>query len=214
MSKLFAIAFLAFSFTACNSEKNTSETIERQDAAAGSGATYSVDSSSTITWVGSKPTGRHTGIFQISEGLLMVADGKITSGKFVIDMASLANKDLAADPKNQGMLEGHLKSPDFFDVTKYPTSGFEITSISPVDSANAGNGNTHMLSGNLTLKDSTKNVTFPAKVTVDDKSVAASATFPIDRTNWGLNYKGPNNPQDWVISKTVNISLDLRATKK
>ncbi len=64
------------------------------------------------------------------------------------------------------------------------------------------------------MKDSTKNISFPAKVTVDAKSLAASADFNIDRTTWGMNYKGPNNPQDWFISKTVNVKLDIKATKK
>ena len=64
------------------------------------------------------------------------------------------------------------------------------------------------------MKDSTKSISFPAKVTVDAKTAAATAEFNIDRTDWGINYKGPNNPQDWVISKTVNIKLAIAATKK
>jgi hypothetical protein len=39
------------------------------------------------------------------------------------------------------------------------------------------------------------------------------ADFNIDRTQWGMNYKGPNNPQDWVISKDVNLKVDLKASK-
>ena len=73
---------------------------------------------------------------------------------------------------------------------------------------------THTIKGNLTLKDSTKNISFPAKVIVDNKSATATADFKIDRTQWGLNYKGPNNPADWVISKDVNIKLAIAATKK
>ena len=67
---------------------------------------------------------------------------------------------------------------------------------------------------NLTLKDSTKNISFPAKITVDSSTVAATADFNIDRTLWGMNYKGPGNPQDWFISKTVNLKLTLTAAKK
>jgi hypothetical protein len=29
-----------------------------------------------------------------------------------------------------------------------------------------------------------------------------------------MNYKGPNNPQDWFISKEVNLKLDIKAAKK
>ena len=73
---------------------------------------------------------------------------------------------------------------------------------------------THIIKGNLTLKDSTKNISFPARITVDAQTVSASADFSIDRTEWGMAYKGPNNPQDWVISKSVGIKLNISATKK
>ncbi|MBK7882917.1 MAG: YceI family protein [Chitinophagaceae bacterium] len=73
---------------------------------------------------------------------------------------------------------------------------------------------THTIKGNLTLKDSTKNISFPAKVMVAADKITAVADFNIDRTQWGINYKGPNNPQDWVIRKEVNLKLNISATKK
>jgi hypothetical protein len=63
------------------------------------------------------------------------------------------------------------------------------------------------------LKDSTKNISFPAKIEVNDTALAAQADFTIDRTDWGLNYKGPNNPQDWFIKKQVGLKLNLVANK-
>jgi polyisoprenoid-binding protein YceI len=114
------------------------------------------------------------------------------------------------------MLEGHLKSPDFFDVAKYPTAKFEITKVEPYDSTKQKSllvGATHLISGNLTLKDSTKNITFPAIVTASADAVTAEANFDIDRTQWGMNYKGPNNPQDWMVQKEVNLKLKLSAKK-
>ncbi|MGZ5135945.1 MAG: YceI family protein, partial [Flavitalea sp.] len=62
--------------------------------------------------------------------------------------------------------------------------------------------------------DSTKNIRFPARITIDDRSLTTKADFNIDRTMWGMNYKGPGNPQDWFISKEVNLKLDLTASKK
>ncbi len=208
-----AIVLLA----ACNNNKSDkTETSEKQEVLNVEGQQYTIDSSSTVTWIGSKPTGKHTGTFVIKEGNITVNDNNIGAGNFIIDVTSLNNEDLAADPENKGKLEGHLKSPDFFDITKYPTARFEITSVEPYksDSTNASGNFTHLIKGNLTLKDSTKNISFPAKVTVDASSLVASADFNIDRTTWGMNYKGPNNPQDWFISKTVNVKLDIKATKK
>ena len=72
---------------------------------------------------------------------------------------------------------------------------------------------TNIIKGNLTIKDSTINISFPAKVTIDANSASAFANFNIDRTRWGINYKGPGNPKDWIINKEVNIQLTLSASK-
>lgn len=217
MKQILILSTAIVLLAACNNSKtDTSATTEKQDVLTAEGQQYSIDSSSTVTWTGSKPTGKHTGTFNVKSGTVTVNDGKINAGNFSIDLISLDNSDLAADPENKGKLEGHLKSPDFFDVAKYPTANFAITSVEPyvADSNNTGAGFTHLIKGNLTLKDSTKNISFPAKVTIDAQSLVASAAFDIDRTTWGMNYKGPNNPQDWFISKTVNVKLDIKATKK
>lgn len=147
--------------------------------------------------------------------MLTVADGNITSGSFNIDIASLQVLDLTGDDK--GKLEGHLKSGDFFQADSFPTAKFEITSVAPFDAAAATSklaGATHTISGNLTLRGQTNNVSFPAIVKVEGNSVTAVADFNIDRTNWGLSYKGPNNPADWFIAKEVNLKLDVKATSE
>jgi polyisoprenoid-binding protein YceI len=46
------------------------------------------------------------------------------------------------------------------------------------------------ISGNLTIKDVTKNIEFPAKVSVSESGATAMAKFMIDRTEWGITYKG------------------------
>lgn len=218
--------FLAVStvtiFAACtNTPKADKAEAGAKDSAVAisGGVAYSIDSATTVTWTGTKPAGQHTGTFKLKEGSLLIKDNVLVGGKFSIDMGSLTNVDLASDADNKGKLEGHLKSPDFFDVAKYPAAKFEITSVVPFKADSTSKDiimkdATHTIRGNLTLKDSTKSISFPAKVTIDAATAAASADFNIDRTDWGINYKGPNNPQDWVISKTVNIKLAITATKK
>jgi len=211
---LSTVAILAACKNSSDGEKAT--TTESQSVQTIEGTPYTIDSTTTVTWTGFKPTGEHTGIFKVKEGALLVKDNALAGGSFTIDILSLANLDLAKDAENKGKLEGHLKSPDFFDAEKYPTAQFEITSVEPFtpDSTSKIKDATHLIKGNLTLKDSTKNISFPAKVTVDANTAAASADFTIDRTIWGLNYKGPENPQDWVIKKEVNIKLEIKATKQ
>ncbi len=218
MKQILILSAAIMLLAGCNNNKSDkTEATEKQEVLNAEGQQYSIDSSSIVTWTGSKPTGKHTGSFSVKEGNITVNNNNISAGNFTIDVTSLTNADLAADPENKGKLEGHLKSPDFFDIAKYPTARFEITSVEPYtsDSTNKAPGSfTHLIKGNFSLKDSTKNISFPAKVTVDANSLTASADFNIDRTTWGMNYKGPNNPQDWFISKTVNVKLDIKATKK
>ena len=214
---LSSVAFLA----ACNNapDADKAATTESLAVQAVEGTPYSIDSTTTVSWTGTKPTGKHEGFFKVSEGSLLVKDNSLTGGSFTINVNSLNNTDMAADAENKAKIEGHLKSPDFFDVAKYPSAKFEITSVEPfVADSNAAQvlteGATHIIKGNLTLKDSTKNISFLAKVTIDGASAKATANFNIDRTLWGMNYKGPNNPADWVISREVNIKLSLSAAKK
>lgn len=221
MKKITLFLSAVVALAACNnaSDADKATTTDTQTVQATTGTPYTVDSSTTVTWLGAKPTGTHEGTFKVTEGSLLVNDNSLTGGGFTIDINSLNNLDMAADAENKGKLEGHLKSADFFDVAKYPTAKFEITSVEPfVADSNSNNlkmkDATHLIKGNLTLKDSTKNISFPAKVSIDATTATANADFNIDRTAWGMNYKGPNNPQDWVINKEVNIKLSLAATKK
>jgi len=215
MKKMLSLSMIGLLFlAACTSapDADNATTNDKQEAAALAGNTYSVDTAaSQVEWVGTKQNGRHNGEFGINEGKLSVENGQLAGGNFVINVAALEVTDLEGEDKTK--LEGHLKSPDFFQADKFPTARFEITSVQPID-ANSNStlqGATHLISGNLTLKDSTKNVTFPAIVSVSEEAVTAKADFNIDRTEWGLSYKGPNNPQDWMIKKEVNLKVNLKA---
>ncbi len=219
MKRIFALAATILFFTACNAPKaDDAATSDKKAVIEVKGTPYDVDTTSVITWTGSKPTGQNTGIFPVQGGTILVDSGQVVGGNFVIDISRLKDNDLAADPKNQATLEGHLKSPDFFDVAKYPLANFVITSVAPYIADSSKEvllaDVTHTITGNLTLKDKTKSISFPARLTVDENSAATQANFNIDRTDWNINYKGPGNPQDWVISKTVNIKLNITAVKK
>jgi len=219
MKKILAmLTGVALFFAACQSAPEADEAITKdaQATTAIDGVAYPVDLSATnIGWIATKANGQHNGSFKVSEGSLAVKDGKLSGGNFTIDVTSLEVLDLEGEDK--GKLEGHLKSGDFFLVDSFPTAKFEITAINAYDAATSESkldGATHIISGNLTLRGETKNVTFPAVVGIEGDNVSAKADFNIDRTQWGLNYKGPNNPADWIIAKEVNLKLELKATNK
>jgi polyisoprenoid-binding protein YceI len=205
--------FAASCQTAPEADKATAT--EQQTAAAATGETYTIDAAgSKIGWIGTKTGGQHNGSFLLSEGSFTIADGNLTGGNFSIDVTSLSVEDLTGEDKAK--LEGHLKSGDFFLTDSFPTAKFEITGVEPFDASTGTSklaGATHTISGNLTLRGETRNVSFPAIVKIEGTGVSAVADFNIDRTNWGLSYKGPNNPADWFIAKEVNLKLDVKAGK-
>jgi polyisoprenoid-binding protein YceI len=195
---------------ACNNAPKGEEAkvAETQEVAAGTGSDYKVAADgSSLAWIGAGPTKQHNGTLQITEGTLKVENNVLTAGSFTVDVNSLTDLDLTGEFK--GKLEGHLKSADFFDVEKHPTAKFEITKVEALTDTTG----THSISGNLTLKDSTKNITFPAKVTISETEVNATANFNIDRTLWGVNYGNDKSLKDKFIKPEVNISVVLKATK-
>lgn len=179
-------------------------------------ATLKVDPTATkVSFIGTKPTGQHNGTIGVTEGTIAIKNGTIESGKFLMDMNSVAIHDMDAD--GNGKLAGHLKSPDFFDTEKFPTASFEITSVQPytepADSTKRSlvAGATHVISGNLTLKGVTKNVSFPAAISLNGGNLSAKANFNIERTDWGLAYHSDKSLGDKFIRPTVNIGLEVVA---
>ena len=165
---------------------------------------------SVVTWEGTKPTGVHTGTINVSAGELMLdAKGHIAGGSFNMDMNSLKDTDMQPG-KGKENLEGHLKTGDFFEVEKYPMGKFVITKVVATPKAAA----THEVTGNLTLKDKTKEVSFPATIHVANGKVTASVPkFYINRTDWGINFHSgiTGTLQDKLIHDAVGLSIKLVA---
>lgn len=173
---------------------------------------------SKITWIGTKPTGKHNGTLGIKAGSLKLENGALTAGKIEIDLNALTVLDLTDEKKNAD-LTGHLKSDDFFDIAKFPTASFEITGTAPytpdpaakkeAGDMSIADANTNF-TGNLTLKGVTKTITFPAKVTIEGNNVSAVANFNIDRTQWNINYQAEGSVPDKFIHNKVNIGFEVK----
>lgn len=158
-------------------------------------------SASKVAWVGKKVTGQHNGTIQLTGGRLEMDDkGNLTGGLFTIDMTSLVSEDLSGDSK--GKLEGHLKSDDFFGVATYPTSTFVITKAVP-----QGPGKYKVI-GNLTIKNTTQEIQFPANISVKDGKVTATADITIDRSKYDVRY-GSGSFFDDLGDKTIYDNFDL-----
>jgi polyisoprenoid-binding protein YceI len=151
---------------------------------------------SFIGFVGSKVTGKHSGGFKKLSGQFFLAGSNLSGSghKVVIDMTTTW-----ADEQR---LAGHLISPDFFDVAKFPESVFELTNLEKT--ADGGS----KLTGNLTLHGVTKQISFPADVQVQGDQATLKAEFFIKRFDFGIKFPGKAND---LIRDEVVIKLDLKA---
>ena len=178
------------------------------------GATFIIDTAdSKIRFTGHGVGKNHPGDFRLSSGTLAIANNQITGGNFTINIKSL---DLVEEgEKFDTKLRPHLMSGDFFEAEKFGEAKFEITEVKAYDptddDSSVVEGANFLVSGNLTLKDVTKNISFPAHIDLDNNTVKAKANFDINRTEWQMNYGNDKTLGDKFISEKVNIELDLKA---
>ncbi|HKL36772.1 MAG TPA: YceI family protein [Salegentibacter sp.] len=213
----FVIAAFLLAVVGCKNDKNKAETSEAKDAATAQAEAmeFKVDTAaSIIEWKGSKPTNTHTGTIKLAEGTFSANDSVIQSGTFAIDMQSINVTDLEGKDKKD--LEAHLmgtvegKEGDFFNAKKYPEATFEVTEVTEKEGQK-------MLSGNLTIKEETKNITFPVSINQSEDSIEiTSEEFSIDRTNWNVNFGSKSvfdGLGDNFVSDDITLKINLKATK-
>jgi polyisoprenoid-binding protein YceI len=158
------------------------------------------------------------GTISVKSGELSVDGGQLSAGNFIMDMNSIKTNPASVTEKDKKPedLDAHLKNPDFFDTAKNPTSEFKITSVTDLKEApkDAVAGANKTVSGNLTLSGKTMNVTFPAKVDVVDNSASIQAKFTVNRADWGIKFgTSEADPAEWMISKDIEIAVDVKAKK-
>ncbi len=213
MKKISSILLVVGGLFAANIQKipiaDTAKITEAKTVAAPKGKKLKVNTTATtLGWTGTKPSGKHTGTINVSGGKVQIADGIISGGSFDINMTTIADTDM--EGKGKEGLEGHLKGGDFFNTTLYPTAKFEISDIAKLDATQKTTlaGATHTIAGNLTMHGVTKNISFPAIVTIEKNKATAVADFNIDRTEWGITYGA-----DGKVAKEINLKLNLVAGK-
>jgi polyisoprenoid-binding protein YceI len=225
MKKLSVIALVGVGLLAasCNKDKSadTAAAATEQKVAESKGEVLPVDvATSVVNWKAFHKGGMapRWGTLNVKSGDLSVEGGQLAAGNFVIDMNSIKVDPASVTEKDKkpGDLETHLKTPDFFDTAKNPTSEFKITSVADLKDApkDAVAGANKTVSGNLTLSGKTMNVTFPAKVDVTDTSASVNAKFTVNRADWGLKFgTSEADPAEWMISKDIEIAVDVKAKK-
>ncbi len=165
---------------------------------------YTVDiDRSTIEWTAKKVGGGHAGTVKIAQGNLIYNGKSLKGGSFTMIMPSITS--------DNDRVTTHLKSEDFFSAVKHPTSKFEITNVTPAG-ANRVN-----ITGNLTIKEITHALTFPATVKQQKGLVVAVAKgIRIDRTKYEIKFRSKtffSTIGDRAIDDEFELSVNLVAKK-
>jgi polyisoprenoid-binding protein YceI len=145
----------------------------------------------TVKFIGAKPKGKHEGGFKAVSGTASVKDNDPTTLKITLDI------DMESLYTDTDKLTDHLKGPDFFDVKTNPKAKFVSTKVEK-------SGDEYKITGDLTMLGKTKEITFPAKLTVAD-GVTLSSSFSIDRMQWGVGTKFGPGKIDTAVKMTVNV---------
>jgi len=171
--------------------------------------TYKIATDRTVSeWEGKKVLidgYRDNGTIKMKEGLLIVKDGKLSSGNVVIDMDSIIAISTGIGSGQEGLTK-HLKSKDFFDTSVYPTSTFTVK-----EDATGNN-----VTGELLLKGKTNAVTFPVELSMENGELRLKGVAVLDRTKWGIVYGSGSffdNLKNNVIDDNFTVVFDLVATK-
>ena len=143
------------------------------------------------------------GVFDKWDGTIALdpANPAKTTVDITIDAASINTKDAQRD--------GHLRSPDFLNVEKFPSVTFKSSKVEVTGD------NTAKLTGDLTLSGVTKPAVLDVEYQGNAKSpwgttnYGFSAHTKINREDWGLTWNAALETGGWLVGKEISIDIEL-----
>ena len=191
MKKLFALLLVAIAFTSTSIAQTAK--------------TWNVDKmhSAVKFTVSHLVISEVDGSFKIFDGNLVSTKEDFTDAKinFTVDVNSINTDNTGRD--------GHLKGDDFFNAEKYPKMTFVSTSFTKKS------GSMYELTGNLTIRDVTKKVTFAVKyggTTKDpygNTKAGFKATGTINRLEYGLKWNTLTEAGGAVVGSDIDLTVNL-----
>jgi polyisoprenoid-binding protein YceI len=109
--------------------------------------------------------------------------------------------------------DAHLRSNDFFEMETYPQITFASTTVEPVDAT------TFRVTGDLTIKDVTRPVTFDLEYTgtaVDpfgNRRLGLEGSVVVNRKDWGLTWNAPLDTGGVLVSEKVTLEFEVSAIR-
>ena len=156
---------------------------------------------SSINWLGKKITGQHEGTINLLSGSLIIENGLLSGGDFVVDMSSISATDIQGEGAKK--LEKSLKSEEWFGVAKHPQATLIFTSV-----VSLGEG-LYDITGDFTIKGKTNPTTFEFYL----NDLEAKAKVIIDRTLYDILHGSESfivRMKDKVIYNDFEIEVNIK----
>jgi polyisoprenoid-binding protein YceI len=184
--------------------------------------TTPASTAATSTWT--LDAAHSTAEFSAKHMMITTVRGRIADvrGTLVLDAArperSTVEVTLAAasvDTRSE-QRDGHLRSPDFLDVERFPAITFTSRRV---EGARLAEGTAFRVVGDLTIRDVTREVTLDATYEGQGKDpwggerVSFSATTKIDRRDFGLTWNAALETGGVLVSNDVRITLEVQAVR-
>jgi len=150
---------------------------------------------SSIVWNATVPIGTREGGWSLFEGTVEIAGTDISTIKtsVTVDMKSAYADHPAITEKLKG-------DEHFFLPGKYPTSTFKSTSVK-------ASADGFDVTGDLTIRDKTKTITFPAKIAIDGANIKVTSEFQLNRNDFDIKYQ--STVGDYAIQDMCTVKLDI-----
>jgi len=166
---------------------------------------WTIDPAHTTVGFSAKHLGLSTvrGKFTKFDGELDVDLNDLTTARGHVEI------DTASIDTGHEQRDGHLRSPDFFDVEKYPTITFDVKSV-----AKGTDDDSFRVTGGLTIKDVTKDVTLDYEHAGEgtdpygNRKAGGSLSGTINRADWGLRWNVPLGGGGLLVSEKIKLEID------
>lgn len=133
-----------------------------------------------------------TGVFEKFKGTVIIDEADMSKSTLDVSIETASIKT------GINKRDNHLRSPDFFDVVKYPAMTFHSTKVE-------SGADKLKVTGNLTIKGVTKEVVLTVegpKSEQGDLRLAASAVATINRQDFGVSWGGVISDEVFITIKT------------
>ncbi len=148
------------------------------------------------------------GSFEQFEGTVQVDPADLST------LTTEGSAQTASITTNEPKRDEHLRSGDFFEAETYPTITFKSTGVTNVS------GNSFTLTGDLTMRGVTKEVSFQAEYLGEGGDPwggtrgAFEAPAKINRKDGGRNWNVALEAGGFLVSADVELTLEVQAVKQ